>query len=56
MKEEPQLIDIFAMFALMGIIQTYRGEDCESAALTAYEYANEMIEARKFHVQEKRDE
>ena len=47
MKQEPELIDIFAMIALPAVIRTYKGEDCESAALTAYEYAHAMMEARQ---------
>lgn len=52
MKDEPQLIDLFAMFALMGVMNAYRGEDCKSAAETAYEYAAEMMKARKFYQSE----
>jgi hypothetical protein len=50
MTEEPQLIDVFAMFALIAVIHSFRGEDTESAALTAYEYANEMMKAREKYV------
>lgn len=51
MKDEPELIDIFAMFALNAMIQAYRGESTQSAAETAYEYASEMMRARKFYQQ-----
>jgi hypothetical protein len=47
MNEEPQLIDLIAMIALPAVIQAFRGEDCESAAETAYEYAYEMMKARE---------
>jgi|FreactcultureFD7_1027221.scaffolds.fasta_scaffold00154_31 mannose/fructose-specific phosphotransferase system component IIA len=47
MNEEPQLIDILAGLALPAVIQAFRGEDCESAAETAYEYAYEMLKARE---------
>ena len=55
MKQEPELIDLFAMIALPAIIQTYHGESCESAALTAYDYANEMMLARKQYINSKGD-
>jgi hypothetical protein len=48
--EEPKLIDLFAMLALPAVINAFKGEDCESAALTAYEYAEEMIRARERYV------
>jgi hypothetical protein len=48
--EEPKLIDLFAMLALPAVINAFKGEDCESAALTAYEYAEEMIRAREKYV------
>jgi hypothetical protein len=38
--------DYVALEILKLIIVTFRGEDPESAAKTAYEYANEMIKAR----------
>lgn len=49
MNEEPQLIDIFAMFALNALIQGYKGESPQSAAESAYDYAAEMMKARKFY-------
>jgi hypothetical protein len=48
--EEPKLIDIFAMLALHAVIKAYPGEDCESAALTAYDFADEMMKAREKYV------
>jgi hypothetical protein len=34
------------MFALLGIVFAYKGEDSESASLTAYEYADAMLKVR----------
>jgi hypothetical protein len=50
MNDEPQLIDIIAMLALPAVIQAFRGEDCESAAETAYEYAYAMTKAREKYI------
>jgi hypothetical protein len=44
---ETDLRDCFAMFALLGIVFAHKGEDAESASLTAYKYADAMLEARK---------
>ena len=49
MNDEPQLIDIFAMFALNALLQGFRGESPQSAAESAYDYAAEMMKARKFY-------
>lgn len=49
MKDEPELIDIFAMFALNALIQGYKGESPQSAAESAYDYAAQMMKARKFY-------
>jgi len=43
---EEDLRDCFAMFALLGIVFAHKGEDAESASLTAYKYADAMLEAR----------
>jgi hypothetical protein len=43
---EEDLRDCFAMFALIGIVFAHKGEDSESASLTAYEYADAMLKAR----------
>jgi hypothetical protein len=43
---EKDLRDCFAMFALIGIVFAHKGEDSESASLTAYEYADAMLKAR----------
>jgi hypothetical protein len=43
---EEDLRDCFAMFALLGIVFAHKGEDAESASLTAYKYADEMLKAR----------
>lgn len=48
--EEPKLIDLFAMLALPAVINAFKGEECDSAALTAYEYAEEMMKARKKYI------
>jgi hypothetical protein len=44
---DQDLRDCFAMFAMMGIVIAHKGEDAESASLTAYKYADEMLKARK---------
>jgi len=44
---DQDLRDCFAMFALLGIVFAYKGEDSESASLTAYGYADAMLKARK---------
>jgi len=41
------LRDYFAAQALQAIIIAYRGEDTESASVTSYEYADEMMKARE---------
>jgi len=41
------LRDYFASQALPAIISTYKGEDTESASVTAYEYADAMMKARE---------
>jgi len=43
---DEDLRDCFAMFALLGIVFAHKGEDSESASLTAYEYADAMLRAR----------
>ena len=43
---DDDLRDCFAMFALLGIVFAHKGEDSESASLTAYKYADAMMEAR----------
>ena len=48
MKQEPQLIDIFAMFALQGILQTAsKGAFPHDIARSAYEFAEAMMEERE---------
>lgn len=47
MKDEPRLIDLYAMFALPGLIVKYRGESPADASLAAYDYAAQMMKARK---------
>jgi hypothetical protein len=43
---DEDLRDCFAMFALLGLVFAHKGEDSESASLTAYEYADAMLKAR----------
>jgi hypothetical protein len=43
---DEDLRDCFAMFALMAVVFAHKGEDSESASLTAYEYADAMLKAR----------
>jgi hypothetical protein len=43
---DEDLRDCFAMFALMAVVFAHKGEDSESASLTAYEYADAMLRAR----------
>jgi len=45
--DKEMLRDVFAGLALVGIIIKYGGEDTESASLTAYEYADQMMLARE---------
>ena len=56
MKDEPQLIDIFAMFALNALLQGFKGESVESVAEASYDYAFEMMKVRKHFVKESEDE
>jgi uncharacterized MAPEG superfamily protein len=44
---EQDLRDCFAMFAMLGIITTHKGEDAESASITAYAFADAMIKEGK---------
>ena len=46
-QDREMLRDIFAGLALNGIIIKYGGEDTESASITAYEYADQMMLARE---------
>ncbi len=48
MKTEPQLIDIFAMFAMLKM-DWRRGHDAENAT-DAYAVAESMMNARKFFI------
>lgn len=47
MKDEPQLIDLFAMFALLKL-DWHRGFD-DKNAMDAYQIAEAMMKARKFY-------
>jgi hypothetical protein len=46
-QDKEMLRDVFAGLALVGLIVRYRGEDTESASISAYEYADEMMKARE---------
>ena len=46
-QDKEMLRDVFAGLALVGLIGRYRGEDTESATISAYEYADEMMKARE---------
>lgn len=46
-QDKEMLRDIFAGLALVGIVIKYGGEDTESASITAYEYADQMMKARE---------
>ena len=46
-QDKEMLRDVFAGLALVGLIVRYKGETTESASLTAYEYADEMMKARE---------
>jgi hypothetical protein len=43
---DEDLRDCCAVFALLGIVFAHKGEDSESASLTAYEYADAMLKVR----------
>ena len=48
MKTEPELIDLYAMFALMGLIQKpVKGKSKIDVAYEAFEQAQAMVEVRE---------
>ena len=48
MKTEPELIDIYAMFALMGLMQKpIKGKSKIDIAYEAFEQAQAMVEVRE---------
>ncbi len=54
MKNEPELLDIYAMFALMGLMQKpIKGKSKIDVAYEAFEQAQAMIEVREDFVKEK---
>lgn len=54
MKTEPELLDIYAMFALMGLMQKpIKGKSKIDVAYEAFEQAQAMIEVREDFVKEK---
>jgi hypothetical protein len=56
MKQEPELIDIFALFAMHSLTRNPPEPDelwvdyCQGTALEAYMMASAMMEERKNHV------
>jgi hypothetical protein len=51
MKQEPELIDLFAMFAVMGMMQKVtKSAKPEEIAFAAYEQAKAMLNERVNHV------
>lgn len=56
MKTEPDLIDIYAMFALMGIMQKpVKGKSKIDIAYEAFEQAQAMVEVREDFVNKRGD-
>lgn len=54
MKTEPELLDIYAMFALMGLMQKpIKGKSKIDMAYEAFEQAQAMIEVREDFVKER---
>ena len=53
MKEEPELIDIFAMFAMVAERITRPSTLDARIAKNAYEMAQEMMQERKKYLEEK---
>lgn len=52
MKQEPELIDIFALFAMKAILETAKkGALPHDIARSAYEFAEAMIEERENYVE-----
>tara|TARA_R110000868_G_C10608842_1_gene741202 strand:- start:358 stop:534 length:177 start_codon:yes stop_codon:yes gene_type:complete len=55
MKTEPELIDIYAMFALMGLMQKpVKGRSKIDVAYEAFEQARAMVEVREDFVHERK--
>lgn len=53
MKQEPQLIDIFAMLALIGILsKATKSAKPDEIAFAAYEQAKAMLDERTHHTEE----
>jgi hypothetical protein len=52
MKQEPELIDIFALFAMQAILETAKkGVFPHDIARSAYEFAEAMMEERDNYVE-----
>jgi hypothetical protein len=55
MKTEPELIDIYAMFALMGLMQKpVKGKSKIDVAYEAFEQAQAMVDVREDFIKERR--
>jgi hypothetical protein len=53
MKQEPQLLDMFALFALMGILsKATKSAKPDEIAFAAYEQAQAMMDERLQHIDE----
>ena len=53
MKREPQLLDIFAMLALIGILgKATKSAKPDEIAFAAYEQAHAMLEERSHHIED----
>jgi hypothetical protein len=49
MNQEPELIDIFALFAMVAVI--IRNRENEDLAIASYEIAEAMMQEREHHVE-----
>jgi hypothetical protein len=55
MTEEPELIDIYAMFILMGLVQKpVQGRSRVDIAYEAFEQARAMVDVREDFIKERR--
>ncbi len=55
MKEEPELIDIYAMFVLMGLMQKpVQGRSRVDIAYEAFEQARAMVDVREDFIKERK--
>ena len=49
MRQEPELIDIFALFAMVAVI--IRNREGEDVSLASYEIAEAMMQEREHYVE-----